>query len=435
VAFRSVLPSGVGENESTDFTLFYQPVAERLADGHGLEVAEDQPALRYPPGYPIVLAGAFVLGDAVGLSRGVSIDLVTVVAASAAGVLLHLAARRVFDRRHAWLSSALWMAYPLTLWTAKQPNSELPFMVALYGAVLLLTTFIVDREGPTARLLAAGALLGLAATIRPLGLLFLPVVALVLGVRLLARPGHRAALVLAFVVAGAVPIALASGVMSAAAHTPVLLSDANEVNLLEGLSFAADSRAEADSLPMPGGLTDFVVETQAREVELSAPGAAEGYLADSVRDRPGVVAQLVAFKALRSWYGTESFRYEGLIAAIQLVWATAATVGAVLCWRHGGGRRWYAILTGALTVGSWAAAVAALSIVRYLVPALGLFAPLVAVALLVAWDGLAVRRGRAAGTAPGPGGAGGVRPVCSGPSEHQVLGAAREPAEAALDGA
>lgn len=423
VAFRAVLPAGVGENESTDFTGFYRPAAERLADGQGLTVAEAQPALRYPPGYPALLATALVAGDAVGASRDATIDAVTVLTAALAGVLLHLIARRLFDRRHAWAASVLWLAYPLTLWTTKQPNSELPYMVVLYLGVLALLPVLERGTASWARAAGVGALLGLATTIRPAGLAVIPAVAVVLAWRVDGHGGRRIALAGAVTLAALVPVAAATQWMSWGTGTVVVLSDANEINLVEGMTFAVDSPAEADALPMPGGLRDFVIETQAREVELTSPGAGQEHLLDTVRDDPVVAAELVVYKALRSWYGTESFRNEGLIAAAQVVWVGLAVAGGVACCRRGGARRWYVVLVLATTLATWATAIAALSIVRYLVPTLGLMAPLAAVGVLTVFDRLR----------PGRSGAGSGAGAGAGAGEDEVLGPAGEPGQATLE--
>lgn len=394
VAFQLLLPAGLAENESTDFTLFYQPVAERLADGHGLEVAADRPALRYPPGYPTLLAGAFVAGDLLSVSRDTIVDVFPLIATVVAGLLLHLIARRVFGRRHAWAASVLWLAYPIMLWTAKQPNSELPYMVVLYAGVLVLVPLLVERSLRWPRALGAGALFGLAATVRPAGLFLIPAAATVVALRLGTRPRREHLRVLGFLALAAAPIFGATAWMSAGTGTVVVLSDANEVNLVEGMTFGVDSDREADALPMPEGLRDWVKETHDRETELGDSGRARAHLGSTARQEPLVLVELFGYKALRAWYGTETFRFEGLLAVIQVCWLVASLAGAWCCRRRAPGARWYLALTGALLAAAWVAAITVLSIARYLLPTLGLLAPLAAVATIAAVDRLRGSRGR-----------------------------------------
>ena len=403
--FRMSLPTGFAGNEGSDYDAFYRPVAEQIAMGHGIVFGDDQtPATRYPPGYPALLGATFATEDAFGVDRETLVAPLTIVMTAVAGVLLHLIARRTFDRRHAWVTSLVWLAYPLTLWTTKQPNSEIPFLVPLYGVVLLLVPPLGSGGAGGRRLAAAGALLGVAAVIRPAGLVLLPGFALVLWLRLAHDRGERTWRTAIFVTACAVPVLAVSAWMTAASGTPVLLSDANDANVVEGLSFAVDSPEEADDLPMPGGLRDFVIESHEREGELLRESSTGRYLLDAVVERPLVVGQLVSYKAARSWYGTESFRFETELLLSQLVWVGATAAGGVIARRRGVAGRWYVWLLLALTGCTWLGAIGALSIVRYLVPVLGLFAPLVAVAALALMDRGALRLERARGIAPRPGG-------------------------------
>lgn len=397
-AFRVLLPAGAATNEGSDFDAFYRPVAEQIADGRGVEI-DGEPATRYPPGYPLVLAGAFVLADVLGASRSDAVAPLTIVLAATAGLLLHLVARRLLGRRVAWVASAAWLAYPLTLWTTKQPNSEVPFLVGLYAAVLLLVPLLTDGRAGPRRLAAAGLALGLAAIVRPAGLVLIPAVALVVWLRLSDPRWRRLGLVAALAVAAAAPVLVVSAWTSAQRDRVALLSDSNVANLVEGLSFAVDSPEEARDLPMPGGLRDFVIEAHEREGELLREGSAPAFLGTTARERPLVFLQLVGVKAARAWYGTESFRYEGLLLVTQVVWLALAGAGA---WRRrdDDAVRWFVALVVALNLAAWGAAIVGLSIVRYLVPTLGLLAPLVAVALVAAAGRL--RRGPAPGTAPRP---------------------------------
>ena len=382
LAFLVALPADQSANESPDFSLFYRPVAEHLADGDGLVVVPGVPALRYPPGYPLVLAATFEAGDAVGVGRDDVVTPLIVVLTAVAGVLLHLVARRIFDRRHAWVTSVLWIAYPLTLWTAKQPNSEIPFMVVLYAAVLVFLPVIDEATARSRRLAGAGALLGLGAVIRPAGLVLLPALALVAWFRLSGPVARRALLCLALVGGFLVPVGLASAWMSSLGGTPVLLSDSPDLNVIDGLSLAISSREEAESLPMPGDMRRLVIDAREREDELGREGTLGSYLVQTAREHPAALTELVVYKAARSWYGTESFRYERWILAVQVLFLAFVTAGGVMAFRRGGSWRGYLELAGALVLVSWLSAVAALSIVRYLVPALGLLMPLAAVSVL-----------------------------------------------------
>lgn len=66
--FWAILPESYRVNESTDYTGFYEPVAMNLIQGKGLSL-HGELATRYPPGYPMILAGAFQIADWTNISH------------------------------------------------------------------------------------------------------------------------------------------------------------------------------------------------------------------------------------------------------------------------------------------------------------------------------------------------------------------------------
>ena len=163
------LPADYKVNESPDYTAFYYPVAERVVDGNGLTVPDGRVADRFPPGYPVFLAGVITVADATGLGRASLITAASLVL-HALGCLLLFAFARAFVRPWAACLGALtWGLSPVALWLTKQPNSELVFTVVVLGALVLVVPLL--RPGSRAgvvRLTGVGALLGAAALIRPI---------------------------------------------------------------------------------------------------------------------------------------------------------------------------------------------------------------------------------------------------------------------------
>jgi len=56
--FLLLLPAAWQKNQSSDYVEYYEPVAQKLAAGAGL-VLGSKPALRYPPGIPMLYAATF----------------------------------------------------------------------------------------------------------------------------------------------------------------------------------------------------------------------------------------------------------------------------------------------------------------------------------------------------------------------------------------
>src|SRR5215211_8566360 len=61
--FWTILPSRFLVNESYDYIDFYEPVARNILEGRGFIRADGTPAIAYPPGYPLLLAGIFGLSN------------------------------------------------------------------------------------------------------------------------------------------------------------------------------------------------------------------------------------------------------------------------------------------------------------------------------------------------------------------------------------
>lgn len=409
--FRALAPDHVGANEASDVTTFHEPVAARLLDGEGLTTPEDEPAIRHPPGYPVLLAGAQAVVDPLGGSIAAASTWVAVVSAGLAASLLWLIAERVLDRRMAWITVGAWALYPVALWLAKQPNSELPYSMLLYGAVLVLVRAPTDRAVSLGRAVAVGGLAGAATLVRPAGLLLVVPLALAAGVWD-RRADHRTALLpAAAVIAAAAALVVPWSVWaSGQADHLVVVADAAGTNVLEGVSFGIDDAGEADDLAVPSGVRDLAVDAHDLEGERPDDGEVTSHVLEQAADHPGAMAQLVVLKAARSWYGTESGRWEPAAAAVQVVVLAGCGAGAALGWRRGGLARRYVAVVAALVATSWLTTIVVHSLLRHLVPTIGLAFPLLALALhaLVTWcrgatgPPLDAPEGEDRGTAPAP---------------------------------
>jgi hypothetical protein len=267
------------------------------------------------------------------------------------------------------------------LWLSKQPNSELPYEVLLYGAVLACTPALLGRS--TWRSSAAcGALLGAATLVRPSALaLVLPFLVVLWAFDEGRPPSVRlrgaAALLGTFVL---VLLPWTWWASAEAGHL-VVSADAVSVNVAEGLSLGIDSEDEADRLVIPDGARGLAVDTWRDEDRLQDPDELRDHVLDQVRDQPGAAAQLLGVKLTRSWYGNEAGRWEGPLALLQMAVMTLTIVGGLRASRAGGAARRYVVLVSALVVSAWASTVLVHSLLRHQVPTLGLLVPLLALAV------------------------------------------------------
>src|SRR5215472_749217 len=126
--FLVVLPDRWAQNESTDYARFYRPVAENLMAGKGLVTPDGSFAVRYPPGYPLLLAGILELARVTSARESVLFLSLNGLVVLAIPLLIFGIASTVFDQSTALLAGALAATYPLYLWLTKQPNTEIPFL-------------------------------------------------------------------------------------------------------------------------------------------------------------------------------------------------------------------------------------------------------------------------------------------------------------------
>ena len=95
-------------------------------------------------------------------------------------------------------------------------------------------------------------------------------------------------------------------------------------------------------------------------------------LIQQLKERPQAVTKLFIMKAARSWYGTDSGRYETAIMLLQIIYLVFALWGSVVSWRQGGIARNLAVVIWVMVFYFWGMTILVLSILRYMVPAMGL---------------------------------------------------------------
>jgi 4-amino-4-deoxy-L-arabinose transferase-like glycosyltransferase len=373
-AFWLVLPAAYRASESSDFPSFYEPVAVRLLAGQGITTESGAVAMRYPPGYPIVLAAAIGAGRALGLSEEHALDVLALACVAISSLLLHLIARDIWSGWAALVPSAAWSTYPLALWLTKQPNSELVFTPLLFACAFALWKITRDVRPRAGMVLAVGACAGAAMLVRPIAL-FLPLVCGALVLVLAKEWSVRArAVTAASVLAVALLVVLpwelrASG---AAGHF-VMLSDGGVPTMRDGLTFAVNAKKDYRAgIRVPDAVRTVMISFYAQYDQLDSYGAiARAMLAESGR-HPAGMAGLVVLKLVRAWYGTDSQRLEGYIAVIQLVYLALLAWAWYVARCAGGERKRLAFIVASILILFWCMSVLALPLVRHMVPAIGM---------------------------------------------------------------
>jgi 4-amino-4-deoxy-L-arabinose transferase-like glycosyltransferase len=214
VAHAGTAPRFVGDPQA------YLLQGETIARGHGFTnplidienarrrqehepLLARQPSSFYPPGYPVFIAAVVWTVWHTPIPDGDLVRAVEYVQAllGVLSILLAFAlARRLFNERVALVAATIMALYPNLITTTATLQLETVFITLSLATLLVLLPVATGADRSVARLVAAGAMIGVVALVRPtIGLLLLAF----LVTRLLARRPWRETLVAFAVLTGA----------------------------------------------------------------------------------------------------------------------------------------------------------------------------------------------------------------------------------------
>jgi len=383
LVFLGVLPSRWAQNQSTDYSYFYEPVARNLVHGHGLITSDGSPAVRFPPGFPVILAALKKVAQSTGLREPVVLRIFIGLVVTITPILIYGITVTVFQQAVAFLAGVLWSAYPFYLWLTKQPNSEIPFLPFFFLALCLFARSIeAPRFAPWLGL-SVGVSVGIASLIRPIALALSGVLLVALWFSGKVWTVRQRAFFSALLVFGNVLVVL-PWELCAFEKTGrwILLSTGGPPSIVDGLTFALNKTGNGDTLSVSPEVRNVMQEVKDQAGQLQTTGAIVAFLANKSENEPFGVMRLIALKAKRAWYANDIQLFEHWIALLQIPYVLLAVVGFVVAYRLGLGQRRLAVIILLVTGYFWIMTIAGLSILRYMVPAMGLLMPFVSVAII-----------------------------------------------------
>lgn len=395
VVFWAVLPGTLRVTMDTDYAGFYAPVARNIAAGNGITQGDGSPAIRYPPGYPLLLSGAFWVSDHTRIPESWAVSTLTLLCVGLAATSLFLVVRQAFDTGVALAAAALWMTYPFVLWLTKEPMSEVPFIALLYLALYVLWRAHHRARGVWLSYALVGILIGFTMLIRPIAMGLGVLLAMYIALRGAVHWSRRLALGLVILLGNLAVVAPWVMWVHAQTDQVVLLSSGSTPSVVDGLTYAVRAKGYRASVAVPEDVRDLMEYLSANldstddgrrpgsrsdgVRELSTLGDVAATLVGQLHERPGAVLMLFGQKAIRSWYAMDSARYEGATLIIQCVYLAFVVWGGLIAWKLGGKAREYLVLATSLALYFWVMTAFVLSILRYMVPAMGLLIPLIPV--------------------------------------------------------
>jgi len=378
LVFWRVLPSSFRMNEQSDYPGFYKPVAESILAGRGFARGDENPATAYPPGYSLVLAGTFKLSNWLGVSEEFGLSAVAALGMALATVFLFLMARDLFGPLPALVSAIIWMTYPFALWLTKQPNSEIPFMAVFYGGLCLFWYALARRKSAPVYFWC-GLIFGFAMLIRPIAIGIAVVLSLIIWlVRRELSIGARGLLIAMLLLGNFVAVFPWEAWVYHKTGQVIPLSASGIKGMRDGLTFAVTSKGYREESGVSPDVTEVMKDILAQADQITSVGQLSSVVAREFRSHPTAVTKLFLLKIARSWYGTDSGRKEWPILLIQLGYFVLFSWAGWQGWKRGGINKSFVVGSLLIVVYFWGMTFLALSILRYMAPAVGLLAVLIA---------------------------------------------------------
>ncbi len=336
-----------------DTEVFYSPAAQSLLDGAGYRV-DGKFSDRYPPLYPVFLAGVYAATGAHGTGNTVYPVIIAFLQALNCGWIFLIARRMLCPEKIAaafFATCPFFAALSMTgyAWTA------MPLFLFLFFAAVFFLLKAADGRRKQFFSAASGSALGLSCLAWPAPVYIWVVFTAYLALK---KAGKRAGAV--FILAFFLPILMWSSIVwKNTGHFRV--SGGQWPSVRDGLTHAESPKF---------GAFEFV--RKAREEMLSgrvnSPGQAASFIKERLAADFSGTLSFMAFKFFRPWYATDSEKHEGLILAVQLPYLLLAAAGLSGLWKK---RKDEVFLFLGIVCYFWLAAFAVLPILRYMMPAMG----------------------------------------------------------------
>jgi len=356
----------------TDYLYFYEPVANDILQGKGIRVQELF-AIRYPPGYPIILASVFWLSQLTGIDRLEMVVLFNIIITAIACCVLFLLIELIFNKKIALISAFLWATYPFNLWFIKNPNTEVPFILLFYSALLVYVLAL--RKISFKLLLLSGVFLGFASLVRPITL-FLSIPLLVLIFFMTKLIPFRKKIILSIVFLIGYIVVISPWLIYVYLNTGRLLplSNGGFSNIPAGLTFLVDKSKinnwKEEKMELPNDIVALIERSRAaNENDL---GKITYFFWQEAKRNPITLLKLIGIKIGRAWYATSEMWWEKQILIIQLIYLVPAIAGIMIWFKKNKEKILYLFFLLVIVFYFWTATVLALSILRYMIPVMGL---------------------------------------------------------------
>jgi hypothetical protein len=368
--FLKLMPASL---PTPDFVANYAPAARNLLAGHGLTLDDGRPAIHYPPGYSLLLAGIFQLSDSLGVNYKILMYIFNVLVSSIVAIIIYSLASEIWGPLPALLVFFFWITYPFNLWLNGLSSTEIPFMAFFWGSIYIVISHCLrdTLSGPSCFL--AGILMGAAMLIRPIAIgmsfIILAIIWLFSGKKKLSLKIFLITMVFA---GNLFMIAPWEGWMYHKTNKIIPLCSCGTNALRDGLTFAVRRKDYRQGVWVPADVRTLQTDISGQYKKLQTLGNVATLLAEELRRHPGAVLKLFLIKAVRSWYGTDSHRFETPVLLIQGLYLALILWGTGVVWKMGRITKKLVLGIWLIVFYFWGMNIISTTLLRYMVPIMGL---------------------------------------------------------------
>ncbi len=366
----------------TDYLTWYKPIADNILKGEGITVKGNY-IFYIAPGFPVILSGVFAISQLTGIDELDLVVVLNIILTAVSSCFLFFIAKEIFNKKIALIASFLWMSYPFNLWFIKNPNTEAPFISLLFAGVLFYILTLKRKKLRFAFL--GGVILGLSSLIRCIGL-FLPfLLALFIFFFLKAKIKRKLCFTLIFLIGALLPFLFWEACIFSETGGFFPISAIGTGNFVQGITaLSALVENESEQAVPSNDLMSLIERTKTED--LSSEVKIIRFFSREIINRPIPVLKLIGLKLARSWYATSEQWWEGKILAVQLLYLITGFFGLLYGIKAAKNKIQGIILFLAIIFYFWGMTFLAVSILRYMIPAMGLVIIFSAVAINVLID-------------------------------------------------
>lgn len=366
---NSYMPAQLRLSEPPDYIHYYYPVGESIFYGSGITI-EGMPATRYPPGMPLLVALSLKIQSITNIEMRTQHNVLTIAYAAGSALSLFFFLRELLGKtKWIWIPPLVLITYPFFLWLGQQPNSEIPFIFFFFLSVFLLN----QKDINYAYAFLAGILAGFSMLIRPIAIgcgVLLAILFFCLSPKSLRQ---RSLIAVIFILGNIICVLPWELWVLQQTGELIPLSSGGAPSIVDGLTFGVNNQDYREqSFGLPEVTLPLMQEINAHRQELNPTGKIIKFMFSKLIEQPLEVSLLFLTKAFRSWYATDSGRAERYILLLQIPYILISVFAFYCCIQLGNEYKKLAVIIAGLILYYWLMTIFALSILRYMVPAMGL---------------------------------------------------------------